>query len=65
MKDDVTKVEISKQDITNEKELPGAKLIIKDEKGKEVESWTSGKEPHIIEKALHSGRRLAIIFERR
>ena len=50
MKDDVTKVEISKQDITNEKELPGAKLIIKDEKGKEVESWTSGKEPHMIEK---------------
>lgn len=50
MKDDVTKVEISKQDITNEKELPGAKLIIKDEKGKEVESWTSTKEPHMIEK---------------
>ena len=50
MKDDVTKVEISKQDITTEKELPGAKLIIKDKDGKEVESWTSTKEPHMIEK---------------
>ena len=50
MKDDVTKVEISKQDITTEKELPGAKLIIRDKDGKEVESWTSGKEPHMIEK---------------
>ena len=50
MKDDVTKVEISKQDITTEKELPGAKLIIKDKNGKEIESWTSKKEPHMIEK---------------
>ena len=50
MKDDVTKVEISKQDITNEKELPGAKLIIRDKDGKEVKSWTSTKEPHMIEK---------------
>ena len=50
MLDDVTKVEISKQDITTEKELPGAKLIIRDEQGKEVESWTSSEEPHMIEK---------------
>ena len=50
MKDDVTKVEISKQDITTEKELPGAKLIIRDKDGKEIESWTSTKEPHYIEK---------------
>ena len=50
MKDDVTKVEISKQDITTEKELPGAKLIIRDEAGREVESWTSSDEPHMIEK---------------
>ena len=50
MKDDVTKVKISKQDITNSKEIPGAKLTIFDKNGKKVESWTSGKKPHYIEK---------------
>ena len=38
----VTKTVISKQDITTKKELPGAKLVIKDSNGKEVISWTSG-----------------------
>ena len=37
MKDDVTKVEISKTDISG-KELPGAKLTILDKDGKTVES---------------------------
>ena len=50
MKDDYTKVEISKQDITNGKELPGATLVIKDSKGKEIEKWTSTDEAHYIEK---------------
>ena len=49
MYDDHTKVEISKKDITNEKELEGAKLEIKDKDGNVIESWTSGKEPHYIE----------------
>lgn len=49
MFDDVTKVEISKQDVTTEKELPGAKLVIKDMDGKIVEEWTSSNEPHYIE----------------
>lgn len=48
MKDDVTKVLISKQDIAG-KELPGAKLTILDEGGKVVESWTSTEEAHYIE----------------
>lgn len=48
MKDDVTKVLISKQDIAG-KELPGAKLTILDEEGKVVESWTSTEEAHYIE----------------
>ena len=48
MKDDVTKVEISKTDIAG-KELPGAKLSILDKDGKEVESWTSGNKPHYME----------------
>ena len=47
MKDDVTKVEISKTDIAG-KELPGAKLTILDKYGKTVESWTSGDKPHYI-----------------
>lgn len=50
MQDDITKVEISKQDVTTEKELPGAKLQIKDSKGKVVEEWTSTDKPHYIEK---------------
>jgi uncharacterized surface anchored protein len=48
MKDDVTKVEISKTDIAGN-ELPGAKLTILDKDGNVVESWTSGKEAHYIE----------------
>ena len=48
MKDDVTKVLISKQDIAG-KELPGAKLTILDADGKVVESWTSTEEAHYIE----------------
>ena len=48
MKDDVTKVQISKTDISG-KELPGAKLTILDKNGKTVESWTSEGKPHYIE----------------
>ena len=47
---DVTRVQISKIDISTNKELPGAKLSIIDKDGKTVESWISGKEPHMIEK---------------
>jgi uncharacterized surface anchored protein len=49
MFDEATKVEISKQDVTTEKELPGAKLEIKDKDGNVVEEWTSTNEPHYIE----------------
>lgn len=50
MLDDVTKVEISKKDITDSSEVPGAKLIILDKDGKKVESWTSKDKPHMVEK---------------
>ena len=50
MKDDVTKVQISKTDITGETEIPGAKLTILDEDDQVVESWTSTEEAHYIEK---------------
>lgn len=50
MKDDVTKVQISKTDITGDQEIPGAKLTILDENDQVVESWTSTGEPHYVEK---------------
>ena len=50
MIDQCTKVKISKLDITNRKELPGAHLEILDEKGEVLESWISGEEPHYGEK---------------
>ena len=43
-----TSVDISKQDITNGKELPGAKLEIHDADGNLVEGWTTGKAPHTV-----------------
>ena len=48
MKDKLIEVEVSKKDITNEKELPGAHLIIKDKDGKTVEEWTSTDIPHMV-----------------
>ena len=50
MLDDVTKVEINKTDVTDSKEIPGAKLTILDKDGKVVESWVSKKDPHMVEK---------------
>ena len=50
MKDDVTKVQISKTDITGDTEIPGAKLMILDKDDQVVESWTSTEEAHYIEK---------------
>lgn len=49
-------VYISKQDATTSEELPGAKLILKDSEGKEVDSWTSGITPHKVQKILPAGK---------
>ena len=46
---ETTKVEISKVDITNEEELPGATLQIKSEAGKIIEEWISTDKPQLIE----------------
>lgn len=54
VENDYTKVQISKRDITNEAEVPGAKLSILDSDGNVVESWISGEEPHRIDR-LESG----------
>ena len=47
---DYTKVQVSKIDKLTKKELAGAKLCIFDKDGKTVQKWTSGKEPHMIER---------------
>ena len=46
--DERTKFEISKRDITNDEELPGAELTISELDGTEVERWTSSDTPHSI-----------------
>ncbi len=56
MKDDVTKVTISKKDITGDNEIPGATLQIKDENGDVVEEWTSTDKPHEINGKLIAGK---------
>lgn len=50
MRDDITKVQISKIDIATGKELPGAELVIKDKDGNTVAQWVSEDKPHYIEK---------------
>ncbi|MEG0154921.1 MAG: SpaA isopeptide-forming pilin-related protein [Lachnospiraceae bacterium] len=51
MKDDYTKVNISKVDITDgSTEVEGTKLYILDKNNKVIESWVSTKEPHLIER---------------
>lgn len=44
-----TVIEVSKTQITGEKELPGAKLSIIDENGKVIDEWTSSEKSHKIE----------------
>ncbi len=44
-----TEIKISKQDITGEKELVGAKLTILNENNEVIDSWTSTQDAHIIE----------------
>ena len=45
---------VSKKDITNQKELPGATLVVKDSKGNVIEEWVSTLQPHLI-KGLTDG----------
>ena len=50
MQDDITKVQISKKDLTTNEELPGAELVIKDKDGTEIDRWISTNGPHYVEK---------------
>lgn len=49
-----TTVEISKQDVTDCAEIPGAKLTVFDEQEQIIDTWTSGEVPHKI-RGLHPG----------
>ena len=48
-------VYISKQDITTGKELPDAKLVLKNSKGEKIDEWTSGTTPYKINRVLEAG----------
>lgn len=48
MRDAPIQVQISKQDITTEKELPGAQLTVRDSEGTVIADWTSTEEPHYL-----------------
>ena len=52
--DKPTEMWVSKRDLTNDEELPGATLTIKDADGNIVESWVSTDTPHRIT-GLHLG----------
>lgn len=49
-----TGITISKQDITNQEELPGATLVIKDKDGNQVAKWVSSDKKYVI-KGLAAG----------
>ena len=50
MQDDITRVQISKKDLTTNEELPGAELTLTDEKGNEIDRWVSTDAPHYMER---------------
>lgn len=60
MSDEKNAVFISKKDITGTKELPGAKLELRELNGKVLESWTSTSEEHKITVKLEAGKEYII-----
>lgn len=55
VKDDVTRVSVKKMDITGQKEVAGARLLLKDKDGNVIESWMSTTEAHVFEQKLIAG----------
>ena len=55
-------VTITKTEVTGTKEIEGAKMTVKDETGKTVDSWTSGKEEHYVS-GLEEGKTYTLIEE--
>ena len=54
MEDRPTHLIVSKQDITNKEELPGAHLQLLDSEGKVADEWVSGERPHEIRGKLRA-----------
>ena len=52
----VSNVKISKVDITNKKELPGATLEVRDAQGNLVDKWVSTSQPHYLPATLAPGK---------
>ena len=50
MKDEYSRIDISKTDLTTREELPGATLQIIDKDGKVLEEWVTDGKPHRVEK---------------
>ena len=63
MEDRPTNVEIRKVDMVTGEELPGAKLVLKDENGNIVDQWISGVQPHWIKGQLIAGEEYTLIEE--
>ena len=61
VKDDITKVSVTKTDITGSKELAGARLLLKDKDNTVIESWISGTEAHVFEKKLIAGEEYTLV----
>ncbi len=55
-------VTITKTEVTGTKEIEGAKMTVKDEAGKTVDTWTSGKEEHYVS-GLEEGKTYTLIEE--
>lgn len=60
MKD--AKITASKTEVTGTKEIEGAKMTVKDETGKTVDTWTSTKEEHYVS-GLEEGKTYTLIEE--
>lgn len=60
MKD--AKITASKTEVTGTKEIEGAKMTVKDETGKTVDTWTSTKEEHYVN-GLEEGKKYILIEE--
>lgn len=60
MKD--AKITASKTEVTGTKEIEGAKMTVKDETGKTVDTWTSTKEEHYVN-GLEEGKTYTLIEE--
>ena len=49
IKNETTKIEISKKSLTNQDELEGATLIVTDKDGNVIDQWVSGQKTHHIQ----------------